>query len=390
MFRITQREPLKFESEFKPLSNIDNVIDNPTHIMAGKLTLKGIRKTISFPVKIQYLKFKIKAEAKFNIDRTDWNITYGEEASITDKLKDKFIYNTVNLGFNVEAVLPNIKSANSNLAPKIVDVFESKFGIHHGKRRNHISGIFSTIPLKVVGRFSHKGGVKKDESTPGEYGMAFEISLQDGSTQNFSMNTLDFFPVKSPEGFMQLMKAKLSGNPEDFKKLKIEHPEIKNFKAHYKNKPKVLKAYANHQFNSVNSFYLEDKKGNKTPIRWAFVPKNDKIVIDSSKKVDLFKETSKALQKRKSLSWEMKISIANENDDVANASLEWEGPHQEIIAAELVIDQITREGACNDKNFDPLHLQAGFLPSNDPILKFRSPVYATTFVRRLQEKQHLK
>jgi len=147
-------------------------------------------------------------EAKFNIDRTNWNIKYGEEASVTDKIKDKFIYDTVNLGFTVEAVSPSGNAIDPALAPKTIDVFEKKFGIHEGKRRNHISGfcfsgyltlqdkqiakyskskIFSKNPLKVTGRFSHKGGVKKDESAPGEYGMAFQVTLEDGSVQNLKL-----------------------------------------------------------------------------------------------------------------------------------------------------------------------------------------------------------
>ena len=45
----------------------------------------------------------LKAEGKFNIDRTRWNISYQDESSVLDKLKDQFIYNTVNVGFSIEA-----------------------------------------------------------------------------------------------------------------------------------------------------------------------------------------------------------------------------------------------------------------------------------------------
>lgn len=399
----------EFNSKFKPLSVQQNIVTNPTHKMTGNLKLRGISKSISFPVRIEKYNSKIRMEAKFNIDRTDWNIKYGEEASVTDKIKDKFIYNTVNLGFNVEATSLSGSSHDPSLAPKVIDVFEKKFGIHEGKRRNHISGfcfsgyltikdqdikkystskIFSNKPLKVIGRFSHKGGVKKDESTPGEYGMAFEVTLEDGSTQNFSMNTLDFFPVKSPEGFHQLMLAKVSGKPEGFEKLKQDHPEFKNFKLHYKNKPKELKNFTNHQFNSVNSFYLENQKGITIPVRWSFVPRNEKITIDTSTKVDLFKETNDALHKTKTLTWDMVVTIANANDDVDDASSPWTGEHQQVTAAVLTVHEISKEGSCNTKNFDPLQLQRGFLPSDDPILKFRSPAYAAAFVRRLQEAKN--
>lgn len=45
----------------------------------------------------------LKALANFNINRTDWGLMYGDEASVADKAKDQFIYNTVNVGFTLEA-----------------------------------------------------------------------------------------------------------------------------------------------------------------------------------------------------------------------------------------------------------------------------------------------
>jgi len=406
---LSKENKEEFDSNFKPLSTEEHTVVNPTHIMAGDLTLRGVTKNISFPVAIESLNTKLKVQAKFNIDRTDYNINYGEEASVADKIKDKFIYNTVNVGFNVEALHPSASKEDPTLAPKIIDVFEKKFGVYKGKRRNHISGfcfsgylslkdakignysksnIFSEKPLKVIGRFSHKGGAKKDESTPGEYGMAFQVTLTDGTIHNFSMNTLDFFPVSTPEGFMQLMQAKLSGKPESFEKLKQNHPEFKNFKTYYKNKPKKeVVNYANHQFNSVNTFILEDASGKKTPVRWSFIPRNEEIAIDTSKKVDFYNDMNMLLEKQKNLSWDMEVTIAKDNDPINDAAALWVGKHKKIVAATLTITDIMIEGSCDLMNFDPLVLQEGILPSGDPILKFRSPAYATAFVRRLQEKK---
>ncbi|HAS47261.1 MAG TPA: catalase [Microscillaceae bacterium] len=295
-----------------------------------------------------------------------------------------------------------------NLANQVADVFEEKFGVHQGKRRNHIDGfcfvgefkikdkaiinltkskIFSEIPLKVIGRFSHKGGVKKDESASGEYGMAFEISLPDGLSHNFSMNTLDFFPVNTPEGFLQLMKAKVSGKKEDFAQLKKDHPEFVNYKKHYKNKPKKgLRSYANHQFNSINSFLFVNDKGKITPVRWSFVPRNEETKLDAVTQVDFYKETQKALNKHQKLVWDMVVIVANEDDPVNDASALWTGDHQKIVAATLTVSAVMPRGDCTDKNFDPLRLTEGIQPSKDPVLKFRSPAYAMSFSRRMKEK----
>lgn len=96
----------EFHSDFKPAALSAFMVKTPTHWLSGNLTIKGITNNISFPVRVSWLRNMVQAEAKFNIDRTDWNISYNNEASILDKAKDKFIYNTVNVGVYLEAKLP--------------------------------------------------------------------------------------------------------------------------------------------------------------------------------------------------------------------------------------------------------------------------------------------
>jgi catalase len=44
-----------------------------------------------------------------------------------------------------------------------------------------------------------------------------------------------------------------------------------------------------------------------------------------------------------------------------------------------------QEGAdCKNINYDPLVMADGIAPTDDPVLLFRSPSYAISFVKRLQ------
>lgn len=93
--------------EIKPYQAMNNPIDeekdpeytlaNPTHSITGNFELKGITKRITFPAKITIDKAKVEAEAKFNINRTDWGMTYGTNKSLGNKL----IKPTVHIGFKV-------------------------------------------------------------------------------------------------------------------------------------------------------------------------------------------------------------------------------------------------------------------------------------------------
>ncbi|TDQ19536.1 YceI-like domain-containing protein [Algoriphagus boseongensis] len=112
-FEITSVEPFaagdvvsnkeEFTTEFTPKSDSDLTPANPTHWISGNLTMRGTTKNIKFPATVAMENGKLMAKAGFNIDRTAWGLSYGDEATAVDKAKDKFIYNTVSLELDVTA-----------------------------------------------------------------------------------------------------------------------------------------------------------------------------------------------------------------------------------------------------------------------------------------------
>lgn len=77
--------------------------ENPTHLVTGNLTLRDTTLSIAFPASITVNDSQVEAEAKFNIDRTKWNVSYNDEGDLKRVAQDKFIYNTVNVGFDIVA-----------------------------------------------------------------------------------------------------------------------------------------------------------------------------------------------------------------------------------------------------------------------------------------------
>ena len=70
----------------------------PTHIITGNLTLNDSTKSIRFPAIIFTTEKSISAQANFNINRSDWGLSYGNDQS----LGDKFISPTVNLNLEIK------------------------------------------------------------------------------------------------------------------------------------------------------------------------------------------------------------------------------------------------------------------------------------------------
>jgi polyisoprenoid-binding protein YceI len=96
-------EKEEFETEYAPATNVEYMVESPTHTITGNLTMRGKTLSVSFPAHVSMEDGTITAQAKFNIDRTNWGLMYGDEASVADKAKDKFIYNTVNIALDIKA-----------------------------------------------------------------------------------------------------------------------------------------------------------------------------------------------------------------------------------------------------------------------------------------------
>lgn len=75
------------------------ILKDATHTVTGNLTIKGVSKSISFPTKVMMNGAVITADANFNIDRTQWGLSYHNDKS----LKDKFINPIVNISLHLVA-----------------------------------------------------------------------------------------------------------------------------------------------------------------------------------------------------------------------------------------------------------------------------------------------
>ncbi len=79
------------------------VLENPTHKVTGNLTLRDTTLSITIPAKIEVKENEVTARSRFVIDRSKWNVNFMDESNVTAQAKDKFIYNKVNVGFDVVA-----------------------------------------------------------------------------------------------------------------------------------------------------------------------------------------------------------------------------------------------------------------------------------------------
>ena len=71
-------------------------VTDPTHLVSGNLTMKGVTKNIEFPARIIVKGNTAEAVAKFNINRKDWGIVYKGKP-------DDLIRDDIHLGISIKA-----------------------------------------------------------------------------------------------------------------------------------------------------------------------------------------------------------------------------------------------------------------------------------------------
>jgi polyisoprenoid-binding protein YceI len=90
-FEITKVEPMNDAT--KPDFN---------YTVTGNLTIRDVTKSISFPANVKIEGDVLKANADFDIDRTDFGLKYGSGKFFKD-IGDKMIYDNFNLKINITA-----------------------------------------------------------------------------------------------------------------------------------------------------------------------------------------------------------------------------------------------------------------------------------------------
>ena len=308
-------------------------------------------------------------------------------------------------------------AAEAEVTPdQVVSAIEDVFGVTPGERRNHIKGtcavgefvgvhkaaaaysrsaLFSGRPVPVVARFSLAGGNPKvPDVAKSPRGMALEFSLPKGETQHMTMLNVPIFGASQPRTFYDQMVAlkpdPATGkpDPEKMKAFKVTHPDslaLADFLAN--NNPPV--SYANSAYFGIHTFKFVNRAKKTTLVRWRFVPRDgEKRLSDAELKSMPPNFLEQALidrTKQGPLRWDMVIALGKPGDPVDDPTLAWPANRKEVKVGTLTISSaMPQKGAeCEKINFDPLVMSDGIEPTNDPILQFRSPAYATSFAKRL-------
>jgi len=316
------------------------------------------------------------------------------------------------------ALLCSAGWAQTPHADEVISTMEQLNGVTPGSRRNHIRGLcasgsfvgskavqaytrsalFNGKSIPLMARFSLAGGnPNAPDTAKSPRGFAVEFKLPNNQVQHFTMLNVPIFSAASPQTFLDAMVANLPDpqtgkpDPQKIQGFKDSHPDAKplaDFMA--KNNPPV--SYANSNFFSVHTFKFINQKKQTTLVRWRFEPvagvqrlTDDELKSSPARFLD---DDLMNKVKQGPVRWRMVLTLGEPGDEQTNPTVYWPAERKEIEAGVLTIDTATPQtGApCEGVNFDPLTMADGIAATNDPVLLFRSPAYATSYAKRLTGK----
>ena len=93
---------------------------------------------------------------------------------------------------------------------------------------------------------------------------------------------------------------------------------------------------------------------------------------------------------RRPLRWRLIVIVGAPGDPTNDPSIGWPADREQVDVGTLTLDGVEAEetSAATDIFFDPLVLPAGMAPSDDPVLRVRSPVYSQSHSRRTERRNN--
>ncbi|HTH99726.1 MAG TPA: catalase family peroxidase [Acidisoma sp.] len=280
-----------------------------------------------------------------------------------------------------------------------------------GHRRNHAKGICFTGTFTsngagtalsaarvlapgqypALGRFNlATSDANAADATVRVRGMGLQIGSSSADIWRSAMITAPIFPVSTPQGFYDLLRASGSKAPDAMKNFVAAHPEFSNFLKWATTSP-WTGSYAEDRFNSLDSFTFTNASGQSSIVRWSLIPSAPPVAITpdelAKRGPDYLESEISARVGKAPQSWTMVVTISNPGDPTADPSKAWPADRRTVPVGTLTVQKIEPEanGPCRDINFDPTVLPPGMATSNDPFPAARSAAYAVSYDRRTAE-----
>lgn len=295
----------------------------------------------------------------------------------------------------------------------LIQSLDDLFGVHAGFRPVHakgvlLSGTFTPSPsaasltraphavrasTPVTARFSNSTGlpdIPDSDPNAGPRGFAVRFHLAEHVHTDIIGHSTDGFPTRTPEEFLEFLRAAKASGPDAPKPTPIEqflgaHPKALEFVM----APKPIPAsFARESFFGVNAFKFTNQDGVSQFGRFRIRPDGGGEYLDAAAAATktpnfLFDELAARVAKSP-IKLHVVVQLAAKGDVVDDATIHWPEERVQLEFGTIVLTQIASDSASQQRQiiFDPIPRVDGIDSSGDPLLNVRADVYLTSGRRR--------
>lgn len=292
-----------------------------------------------------------------------------------------------------------------------VDAANEVFGRHAGHRALHAKGTLCTgtftatpagarltraahmqgEPVKVTARFSNAvGDPGAPDYLPDARGLAVKCYLPDGSRTDIVAVSAPRFPARTPEAFVELMRASVPSAwmPLKFARFLARNPvAIAGLPA---NTRALLPpaSYGAICYYAVHAYAWIDGDGLQRYVRYTLVPDVSEPLLAPwqarRRGPDYLQTEIRERLARGPVRFRLELQIAEPGDEVDDATSVWPKQREVVIAGTLELTGLDteREQGGDVLVFDPVRVTDGIELSDDPLLRFREHAYSASVARR--------
>jgi catalase len=297
---------------------------------------------------------------------------------------------------------------------QLVETMRALAGPHPGFRPAHAKGIvcagtFRASPearrvsraahlqggsVPTVIRFSNaSGNPDVHDGAPSVRAMSVKFQLPDGTLTDVLANSIDGFPARTPEEFLEFLRAQLpdpaTGKPapDAVPKFLASHPAAQAFIGRLMQKP-VPASYAQTSYHAEHAFLFTAADGSRRFGRYHFVPEAGEASLspdDAGKRSPSFlREELQSRLRNGPAAFNLLLQVAAETDPTDDPTALWPAERPRVELGRLEVTGISSTGEADERRliFDPTNRTDGIELSADPILLARSAAYAISYERR--------
>ena len=305
-------------------------------------------------------------------------------------------------------------TTQGSVIAQIVETMRALAGAHPGFRPVHAKGIVCSgtfrgapdaprmskashlrgqaVPTTI--RFANASGNPEiHDGLANVRSMAVKFQLADGKHADILANSIDGFPVRTPEEFLEFLRAQLpdpsTGQPapDAVPRFLGSHPAARAFIERLMQKP-VPASYGQASYHAEHAFRFTAADGTSRFGRYHWAPDAGEAYLSpddaSTRNANFLRQELESRLRNGPIGFRLFLQLARESDPTDDVTALWPADRTVVELGRLEVSGISPTSAADERRlvFDPTNLTDGIELSADPLPLARSSAYSISYDHR--------